>query len=179
MRRTRCVILLLLLNCSISPASIPRLNDKQNSPNVLTGTAVAGASYIDSTGAAPVCLIASQNGPVNQPGAPTMTCEYFPVDADNPFPFVLMSVTCPTGQIALQNGCVSAGFEALTGVVQDLASVSCYVNVADPANPDWSGGISATCVNMELQTASGAKLTSALPKAGRAYRAALRASARN
>jgi hypothetical protein len=82
------------------------------------------------------------------------------VDPDNvPPTFVVAYVNCPAGQIALQNGCVSTGPEAITGVTQQLElveTVQCIVNL--PAAGPYVVSVTATCVEMSITAPDGKAL---------------------
>lgn len=77
--------------------------------------------------------------------------------------FAVAFVNCPDGQIALQNGCVSTGPEAITGVTQQLEeveTVQCIVNL--PAAGPYFITVTATCVDMTITAPNGKALRSSL-----------------
>lgn len=141
-----------------------------NSPNALTGQVAAANAQIDFTDPTkPVCTIGIATG------LGFAECEYF---NDPVAPFIIMKLDCPAGQTALQNGCISGGAEALTGTVQDIGSLLCYVNAPATANPAWIASITATCVDLTITAVNSNKaLVSTLPKLSTvASRASIRAS---
>jgi hypothetical protein len=101
--------------------------------------------------------------PIDKNGPAVAGCR---VDPDN-LSFAVAYVNCPDGQIALQNGCVSTGPEAITGVTQQLElieTVQCIVNL--PAAGPYFMTVTATCVEMTITAPTGKALRSnATPEA--------------
>lgn len=106
-------------------------------PNKLKG-AQTSATYSIANGAC---------SPVNIDGPAVTDCVY---DTNEPS-FVVAYIECPDGQIALQNGCVSTGAEAITGVTQqltDVQTVQCITNL--PLGQDYVVTVTATCVELAI-----------------------------
>jgi hypothetical protein len=146
----------IFFNSRALPLRIPK--PKPDSPNALTGELTSANAIVtpppdgSTTG---TCEIA------NSQGSAVSDCL---VDYSDPTaPFVIASISCPEGQIALQNGCVSTGPEAITGVTQQLSSVDtvqCIVNL--PTTGSYAVTVTATCVVMSINSPAGALLKSSL-----------------
>lgn len=137
--------------CSIRIPTRPQTQQPipPHSPNVLFG-AQTSATYLINGGS---CSQLDLTGPANS------GCIYDPLDPS----FVTTFVECPPGQIALQNGCVSTGPEAITGVTQqltDVQTVQCTVNL--PIGQPYVVTVTATCVELTITAPSGLALTSKL-----------------
>lgn len=127
-----------------------------NSPNALTGSLSTGTIIADADAETCVADLGAGNAEVE--------CAYF---ADPTGDYLLVQLTCPDGQVSLQNGCISTGPEAITGIVQDVGATQCFVNM--PATGTYAVTITTTCVEMTIATASGTALKSSLSvKANRA-----------
>lgn len=126
-------------------------------PNALTGSQVVGVAAIDYADPTnPQCVSGVQVG------GGTVECQYFPdpVLGD----IVVLQLTCPANQFALQASCVSTGPGALIATTQDVGGVSCNINAPNPADPTWTGSIAATCVDLKVTGANGKVLVSLMPK---------------
>lgn len=147
-----------------------------NSPNALTGQLTAVNGQLDFTTSPPTCTAGVvQGNPLIQ-----ADCEYNTID-DPQNPYVVIELICPPGQIALQQGCASTGPQALTATIQQADTAQCYYNapVGIPAG-GWTGTVSATCVDMTITAANGAKLVATVPRVSAgASRAKLAASFKN
>lgn len=126
-----------------------------NSPNALTGAQTSAVYQYDPTVEPPEnrCVQIDKTGPAEA------GCRVDPTDLT----FAVAFVNCPEGQIALQNGCVSTGPEAITGVTQQLElieTVQCIVNL--PETGPYFITVTATCVDMTITAPSGKALKSNL-----------------
>lgn len=124
-------------------------------PNALTGAQTSAVFMYDPTvePAEDRCVQIDKTGPA------VAGCRVDPTDLT----FAVAFVNCPDGQIALQNGCVSTGPEAITGVTQQLElieTVQCIINL--PQAGPYFLTVTATCVEMTITAPDGKALRSNL-----------------
>jgi len=134
--------------------------------------AVAANSVIDYSGAIPTCTSTLVQGVVGTP-----SCLYVQDPAGD---YVITELVCPLGFIALQDSCVSGGSEPLQSTIQNADTVQCYFAAPIQGFTGYTYSTAATCVEMTITSASGAKLVSTVPKiSAGASRAKLIASFKN